>query len=514
MFKLWNTHRLFYTVVLIALLLTTGLRQPVRAAPGAVLEITVDTTVDDYNLNACSASPNDCSLRGAIRYANDTPADSEIHITIPAGTYRLSGANKEDLNVTGDLDIIHHEVYLEGAGRELTILNGAELDRIFDVHSGTVTVKGLTVTDGLAPAGDGGGGGIKNSIAILTLDNVVVENNVVLGTSQNVDIGGGIANVNSASIHILNSIIRNNQACNGAGFADNAGWVTIYNSRLIANHTTDASGCGNGGGIATVDSWQFELAHTIVEGNTATIGGGIYYDVGSNRIFNDSIIRGNNASDKGGGLYNNGNLTLNRVTLCGNQASSGGGIANYTEFLSLNNVTVSGNIAEYGGGLMNEQNAYMTLDHCTIASNNASVAGTAYYGLIGNGINLHNNILAGSNPGHTYEVNGISVINDQGYNLCSDDTCPVNESNHNLKHRDPLLGALGFNGGWTPTMALLAGSPAIDAADPALTQTLDQRGALRPVDGDSNGSSLPDIGAYEFGSIALDLWLWLPLIVR
>src|SRR5262249_13627156 len=59
---------------------------------------------------------------------------------------------------------------------------------------------------------------------------------------------------------------------------------------------------------------------------------------------------------------------------------------------------------------------------------------------------------------------------------------------------DPRLGSLRYNGGPTPTMALLAGSPALDAADPAIASGTDQRGGdyARVYNGRA------DIGAFEF----------------
>ena len=57
---------------------------------------------------------------------------------------------------------------------------------------------------------------------------------------------------------------------------------------------------------------------------------------------------------------------------------------------------------------------------------------------------------------------------------------------------DPLLGSLQDNGGFTQTMALLPGSPAIDAGDNANCPATDQRGVTRP-----QGSGC-DIGAYEY----------------
>jgi hypothetical protein len=64
-----------------------------------------------------------------------------------------------------------------------------------------------------------------------------------------------------------------------------------------------------------------------------------------------------------------------------------------------------------------------------------------------------------------------------------------------------MLGTLGSNGGPTPTIPLLTGSPAIDTGNPSgctdgrghLLNT-DQRGMPRPDKEDTGGC---DIGAYE-----------------
>ena len=75
---------------------------------------------------------------------------------------------------------------------------------------------------------------------------------------------------------------------------------------------------------------------------------------------------------------------------------------------------------------------------------------------------------------------------------------------------DPLLDALADNGGETLTHALLAGSPALDAGNPAGCTdhlanplTTDQRGLARLVDGDNNGSAICDSGAFEAGADVL-----------
>jgi len=65
-----------------------------------------------------------------------------------------------------------------------------------------------------------------------------------------------------------------------------------------------------------------------------------------------------------------------------------------------------------------------------------------------------------------------------------------------MNNTDPLLEPLGDNGGPTQTHALKPNSPAIDAGNPACEVT-DQRGVIRPIDGDGDGTALCDIGAFE-----------------
>src|SRR5262249_26301025 len=76
---------------------------------------------------------------------------------------------------------------------------------------------------------------------------------------------------------------------------------------------------------------------------------------------------------------------------------------------------------------------------------------------------------------------------------------------------NPMLGALANNGGPTQTHLPLAGSPAIDAGDPAAVAGVgtrpgyDQRGDpyTRVWDGDGAGGTRIDIGAVEVQSLPL-----------
>jgi len=139
--------------------------------------------------------------------------------------------------------------------------------------------------------------------------------------------------------------------------------------------------------------------------------------------------------------------------------------------MGINNTTISGNTAtQYGKG------------------DNLSNVGAVV---------IQNSIVANGVDGNCYA--GVPITSN-GYNLSSDGTCNFN-SRGDLNNHDPLLGPLQNNGGPTETIALLPGSPAIDAGNPAGCTdgsghllTTDQRGMPRPDREDAVGC---DMGAYE-----------------
>jgi hypothetical protein len=78
------------------------------------------------------------------------------------------------------------------------------------------------------------------------------------------------------------------------------------------------------------------------------------------------------------------------------------------------------------------------------------------------------------------EGGGAATITSAGGNIADDASCNL-VTPSDQPSTDPLLGPLADNGGPTLTHALLAGSPAIDAAVDAACPPRDQRGVLRPA---------------------------------
>jgi hypothetical protein len=270
----------------------------------------------------------------------------------------------------------------------------------------------------------------------------------------------------------------------GNGMRVTLNGLTIANaesSGSAANHTT-----AQGGGI--LNNGQLTVTNTTFSGNSADAGqGGGIYNNGTLSVTN-STFSGNSASH-GGGIYNNNALTVTNSTFSGNSAgTAGGGIYNNSA-LTVTNSTFSGNSAGAGGGIYNV--GTLTLTNGTFSGNSAGAGGGIYN--FGTSATLANTILANSTDGDCTAANPSALITDNGGNLADDTSCGFSQSSSKNNATGLNLGSLASNGGPTQTIALGAGSSAIDFTSTNCPST-DQRGVARP----DNGEAKCDAGAYEF----------------
>jgi len=153
--------------------------------------------------------------------------------------------------------------------------------------------------------------------------------------------------------------------------------ITVFlNSLTITNGYTATNSADfyvGGGGI--LNDGTLTLTNCTLSGNSATDDGGGIYNDGALSL-NQCILSGNSASD-GGGIWNGWLLTMNQCTLSGN---NGGGVHNQAGTLTLNQCTLSGNIASDGGagGIGNYGNSILTLNNCTLSGNSAEWGGGVY----------------------------------------------------------------------------------------------------------------------------------------
>ncbi len=442
---------------------------PVCAAP----TFTVNTAFDAPDASpdgVCETAKGNgvCTLRAAIMEADRTSGATVAVPALPAGKrYLLTQGGS--LTVTMPMTIV-------GGGATGTIVDANQTDRVFNIAlstgapTGTVMISGMTITGGQgdrSPGGTcaagllggsmyGGGGLAISSPGPVTLDRVVVVDNA--SPSH----GGGGIEACAFPLAVVDSVILNNQAgpvdcCDyGGGGILSFGPLTVQGSSIVGNSVQDTGFGDRTPGISGA-------------------GGGIYYGT---RI-STSLLK----------------MTLINSTISGNSAHFGGAVATFGS-ADIANVTIVSNTA---GG-----------------SNRSGIAGGIELEPSPLTVRIWNSIVAKNTagvcmPGHTCPpfmqvpsdceapdpMMALSTLISRGYNIFSSVSSCSSPGSLDILG-DPLVGALADNGGPTPTAALLPGSPATDAGDPAgcadfqgFLLTTDQRGEPRPV------GPRCDIGAYE-----------------
>ena len=355
---------------------------------------------------------------------------------------------------------------IEGNGQNITNCN-SEM-RLLAVKAGTTLyLNNLVLSNGIAVICEGHGGGIFNEGALYVSNSSFTNNwgegglgggihnegTLTVSNSyfdQNRGHGGGIYNNGVANVAKGWFDQNNDPDSSGAGGIQNDGIMTVSNSLFSANNSSTGAGGIQNNGMLTVSNCYFSS-------NSAPQAGAIYNN-GTLTVSN-SAFDINWSYSSGGGIRNYGTAILTNSTLADNSGNLDHTAVSNSGTLTVTNSTFSANRILYGGGINNDQNGTVTLKNSIVA--------------------------IGVGGGHCS-----GTIIDGGGNLSyPDTTCPGINS-------DPKLGPLQNNGGPTPTMALLPGSAAIDAANDATcaaapVSNRDQRGYPRPV------GTHCDIGVYE-----------------
>jgi hypothetical protein len=364
----------------------------------------------------------------------------------------------------------------------------AEGAGIYNSAAGIVNISGSTISNN---SGASDGGGISNAAGAVTLTNSTLSGNSAI------DNGGGIRS--SGTLVVSNCTFTANTNSDAYGSALNAS-----GSASISNSTISGNVSQSGYGAILLGSQDTMLSDCIISGNTTSQSGTI---IGGAAI-SGCTISGNTVTgaDSAGGIIDAG--TISDCTISGNTGWVGGIINART----ISNCTISGNLGDAppsfptAGGIAAlaapASDVVIAVLSCTIADNTVAnkvhTASQLYSGQVGTGtgdaiIQLHDAIIAGdgSVPNFLADVGG--SFSSQGYNLSSDGGAGFLTGPGDLINANPLLGPLQNNGGPTPTMALLPGSPAVDAGDNTGAPDFDQRGSGFPriVGG------VIDIGALE-----------------
>lgn len=318
-------------------------------------------------------------------------------------------------------------VYVYDATCSLTTSNGTVFREnsgyrgggIFS-SGGTVTVEDSTFEKNTA-TDDGG------AIAATQNSSLTVRNSKVL-ENKAADTAGGIL-AEKSTLEVTDSIIDGNRASVGGGLyiadidapgetkedkpehtitrteitnntADGQGIgggiylgaqkLTITDSKLTGNNTISKNGQTQGGAIVAYSPGDFTLDNTLIQGNTADVGGGIHVLSTKLRdshiiLCNNTRITGNVANLFGGGIFldnmnNPAVLELVNASVDNNTANVAGGIGNYGSIVVLKDGAVLENntAKQYGGGLYNKGEAIVE-SGAKLYNNHAALAGDDIY---------------------------------------------------------------------------------------------------------------------------------------
>jgi hypothetical protein len=472
-------------LVLTVAALAAGL---VLASSASARTFTV-TRADDPTPGGCKKG--DCSLREAALAAGDhAGADTIVFAK------RLLG---EPILLGGSSIEISRKLTIAGPGAADLTISGNDQSRIFHMTGGRVDIRGVAITAGRETSSPTGakcpgssasgyqlGGGILQDKGTLSLDRVQLTDNAIMAPDNTIIGGGGVAMI-EGSLSITRSKLRQNNLDGGAiteggAIYACAGELTVVRSAMKGS-SVSSHAIADGGGFGIGREGEITIGQSTMRNNTVTseaiADGGGGFTAGAPVTIKNSTISNNTASapgtgdiaDAGGFLNANAQTRIVNSTIADNTATGyvadGGGITSggTGEKLILRSVTLVGNVA---------------------AGSNSSRGGN----LLGaDSASLMNTIVAEGQA--TTGSNCDAPVKSSSHDLEDQDTCGFNGPG-DLVNKNPKLRPLGRNGGPTETIALKAGSPAIDHASRKTSPKRDQRGFVRV--------GRPDIGAFEFGA--------------
>ena len=266
---------------------------------------------------------------------------------------------------------------------------------------------------------------------------------------------------------------------------------------------TNGSSNSNGGAINIGPGEQVEVDRVWFEDNNAVSGGAIYVSATSILDVNDSVFVGNAAASQGGALTTFGKTSIDKSTIFDNLNFNDG----FQEALYAGYT----NLGEDG----------LTVRNSTLFNNSE----TGVFSIAAD-VSLRNTTIVGHNRGHGVFVNSGSVVPrlriqntifDQNDVACSHGIIDTSYNNWNISSdvscldggstnltEDPQISSLKVdNENWHRYYRPGFYSVVVDNAHPTAPgpglgcDAEDQRGVIRPQDGDHDGSGRCDRGAIE-----------------
>ncbi len=406
---------------------------------------------DTYNVTPGTGDPDcsdgECNLQAALTAAasnNGINVDLNLQQGVYTGNfvYQPTTGNNGDLSIQGgySADFLHRTVDPTN-----TILDGGNTGSVLRINpgiaegttaiNGSIFVSGITVRNGNAtsPAPIGGG-----MLALVTPPGRIELSNNIIENNHADETGGGCA----AAVW---------------DFSSTNGGDIFFSENIVRNNSVSQTGAtdGNGGGCSFMVTGTTMLANNLVYNNS--VGNTSSYLTADGGGFDFDLLAGS--------------LVMTNNTIADN------------EILGQTAGTAS------GGGVSLGTDSSNAWGPTTVELNNSIIYNNQVSTGLGN--DIHNRVIAaGSTAGSTLAISNCDY---HGYLESSDSgtVSPVLTANFDAEPK--------FSEQGSSLYSLVSGSPCIDSGDNNATgfSTTDLAGAIRPQDGNGDGTATANMGCYE-----------------
>lgn len=380
----------------------------------------------------CENANGKCSLLAATQTAGAVSSTDSVLVEIAAGIYKLNAA----LGLTYPYP--SHPVTFHGVSSGSTVLDGQNKTHHFQLGGGPPSTNFQSIS-----FINGNNGAVKSASSI----------SFTLYTTTSY----------SGGLSIEDCLFKDNSSNPVLFFAVTAGPLTVKRSQFEANSEDAINTEGN----------RFTIEDTLISNNgRAGIYLGNSYSV--LKLKNSSIVNNGTygvytsncygCAIENSTIYNNKLSGLNIITSAPVSAANFDFVVRNSTI--YNNATASGSSIQL---LFMESGPRLILNNSVISTNNPAKANCGF-----------------TSP-YAHDIVATNSLFD-------DSTCAASGSGNLFTN--PQLGALAMNGGFTPTLLPLSGSPLMDAGDNLTCTSVDQRALPRPVEKLGAGARC-DIGAIE-----------------
>ncbi len=445
----------------------------------------------------------------------DSCTEEALHAAVAAVNDAGGGTVLFDCGADHSIELTQSVVFTASAtldgGGAITLSGGGAVRVIELDHHLDFVLQRVTIRDGFVATGsenESGAGLLSPWFGTLRVIDATFENNHA--QSQINDVGGGAIYAGGLTEAIVSgSTFSNNSGSIGGAILSRSTNLRVVDTVFYENAATswaDSGQYGNGGGLYIDRMWlddpiDFEICGGHFERNHATVHGSAFfsYNLESPATFDRCTFKDNDmAGSPGGGtgtVYHEGlPLTLVSSTFSGNAtgAHAGGLFLGGGTDADVINCTFANNTTPGNAGALWAGNGQVDVASTTFHGNHADYGPAIFKGQEGQ-VTLTSVLFSANTTDNEFSAVAChESFVDGGGNLQWPDTknngnadTPCTEG---IAFGDPELEPLGDQGGFTETMALPAGSPAIDAGGDC--PETDQRGEPR--------SGPCDVGAYEW----------------